>query len=290
MAPMPGLDFQDADLDQHLDAPKEAFFDNEHASVVGLMFELFSKTGTATWYKKSVEYFMAYLITEIAATPNHIRQGGNAPQFGKAYQLVVQDLKDRRYLQFQRNESVKLVREYLSCIDELTTVGIILTNTITMLENLLKQIEKYEQEDPDAKPDNPEGESTTDRVKWAMAIVKEESILIQELLADLRQSLTALFQLRSIEQNELAIVADIQNKAILVFTGVTIIFLPLSFFTSYYGMNLRGIIDTAKSETYFWKVCGTVGFCIILIVSLYAFRHKLRSRVMIRMKAQEHMV
>lgn len=43
--------------------------------------------------------------------------------------------------------------------------------------------------------------------------------------------LTQLFQLRTIEQNELAIIAESNNKAILVFTVVTIIFLPLSFFT-----------------------------------------------------------
>lgn len=44
-------------------------------------------------------------------------------------------------------------------------------------------------------------------------------------------TLPQLFQLRTIEQNELAIIADSNNKAILVFTVVTIIFLPLSFFT-----------------------------------------------------------
>jgi hypothetical protein len=53
---------------------------------------------------------MVYLITEIAATPHHgefflqlltiipililfsVRQGCNAPKFGKAYQIIVQDL------------------------------------------------------------------------------------------------------------------------------------------------------------------------------------------------------
>ena len=82
-----------------------------------------------------------------------------------------------------------------------------------------------------------------------------------------------LFQLRSIEQNDLAIVADSQNKAILIFTGVTIVFLPLSFCASYFGMNLKGIIDTNRSERYFWELCGTVGLLIVLSVSAYAFRH-----------------
>lgn len=89
-------------------------------------------------------------------------------------------------------------------------------------------------------------------------------------------SLLQLFQLRSIEQNELAIVSDSQNKAILVFTGVTIVFLPLSFFTSYYGMNLAGIVNTAKTETYFWTVCGTAAILIVLLVAFGAFRHRLK--------------
>ena len=99
-----------------------------------------------------------------------------------------------------------------------------------------------------------------------------------------------LFQLRSIEQNDMAIVSDSQNKAILVFTGVTIVFLPLSFFTSYFGMNLSGVVNTAKTEKYFWKVCGSVAFAIVLFVTLGAFRHNLR-RVLRRMgKAHAAMV
>jgi Mg2+ and Co2+ transporter CorA len=85
-----------------------------------------------------------------------------------------------------------------------------------------------------------------------------------------------LFQLRSIEQNELAIVSDSQNKAILVFTGVTIVFLPLSFFTSYYGMNLKGIIDTGLTQGYFWRVCGSIAFAIVLVIAFGAFRHRLK--------------
>ena len=97
-----------------------------------------------------------------------------------------------------------------------------------------------------------------------------------------------LFQLRSIEQNELAIVADSQNKAIVLFTGVTIVFLPLSFFTSYYGMNLNGIATTDKDETWFWEVCGTVALVIVCIVSLYAFRHSVLARLVNRRQVKAY--
>ena len=74
--------------------------------------------------------------------------------------------------------------------------------------------------------------------------------------------------------------ADSKQKAIFVFTAVTIVFLPLSFFTSYFGMNLKGIVGTDHTEVYFWKVCGSVSMAIILIVSLLAFRHLIRHRML----------
>jgi len=43
MAPGPGVDFLDVHLEKHLDRPKDAFFDNEDCSAIGLMFELFPK-------------------------------------------------------------------------------------------------------------------------------------------------------------------------------------------------------------------------------------------------------
>jgi len=44
------------------------------------------------------------------------------------------------------------------------------------------------------------------------------------------------------------------GKAILVFTLVTAIFLPLSFVTSYLGMNTADIRDMANTQTLFWKI------------------------------------
>jgi len=62
----------------------------------------------------------------------------------------------------------------------------------------------------------------------------------------------------------------------MVFTVVTVIFLPLSFFTSYYGMNLKDVANTVHDQGYFWKVCGTATVLIVLFTALSAFRHKLR--------------
>lgn len=77
----------------------------------------------------------------------------------------------------------------------------------------------------------------------------------------------------------MAIVADSQNKAVLLFTGVTVVFLPLSFFTSYFGMNLRGVADTDKDENYFWALCGSIAFFMVLVVVGYAFRRDMKRRM-----------
>ncbi len=57
------------------------------------------------------------------------------------------------------------------------------------------------------------------------------------------------------------------------------VFLPLSFFTSYFGMNLQGITNTDKGEGYFWEVCGVAGFLIVILTSCWAFRRELLDRM-----------
>lgn len=84
--------------------------------------------------------------------------------------------------------------------------------------------------------------------------------------------------------------ADTQNKAIFIFTTITIIFLPLSFFTSYFGMNLQGIVDTDRTEKDFWKVCGSVSIAIILVVGLYAFRYTVQPQTWVFRKQRETLI
>ena len=66
--------------------------------------------------------------------------------------------------------------------------------------------------------------------------------------------------------------SESNNKAILVFTVTTIIFLPLSFVTSYLGMNTSDLRNMQSRQTLFW-VIGTpvaVGvFCIALLAAFY---------------------
>ena len=180
-----------------------------------------------------------------------------------------------------RDETVKLVRDYLNCMDELTRIRDILEKKVELFQAMILDFENFETDDFKAgkKPDNPSGETAQERLTFAHNMVKAQHNSIERLVGDAKGSMDALFQLRSIEQNELAIVSDSQNKAIMVFTGVTIVFLPLSFFTSYYGMNLTDIVNTTHNQGYFWKVCGSIAFLIVLFVVLGAYRHHFRRMV-----------
>ncbi|KAL9111669.1 MAG: hypothetical protein Q9227_003943 [Pyrenula ochraceoflavens] len=62
---------------------------------------------------------------------------------------------------------------------------------------------------------------------------------------------------------------EANNTAILVFTTVTIIFLPLSFVSSYFGMNTITGKSTSQSE--FWEIAVPVTFVILIIALIVAY-------------------
>ncbi|KAJ5375421.1 hypothetical protein N7517_007427 [Penicillium concentricum] len=63
-----------------------------------------------------------------------------------------------------------------------------------------------------------------------------------------------------------------QGKAILVFTIVTVVFMPLSFVTSYLGMNTNDIRNMTSSQTLFWAISAPLTVGIITIVLVVAFQ------------------
>ena len=90
--PAMGVNYIDKDLKTHLKEPPEGQFDNADASVLSQVWKMFSTKGIDEWHQNTVEWFMIYLITELAATPHTLSQGYNAPSLPMAYHLIVQDL------------------------------------------------------------------------------------------------------------------------------------------------------------------------------------------------------
>ena len=85
---------------------------------------------------------------------------------------------------------------------------------------------------------------------------QQELTVSQSHLATQQQSL-AIDEARS---------SRVQSRSVMIFTAITIIFLPLSFFKSYFGMNVTDIVNTNHTSSYFWIVAGPVSGVIVLAI------------------------
>ncbi|KAL8635932.1 MAG: hypothetical protein Q9228_006622 [Teloschistes exilis] len=220
--------------------------------------------------------FMVWIITELIVSPHGFRSG-NIPEIRDAYRPIVRDLKSRRPLGLKHLGTVDLVRKYVTCLDEISQIHDICHQHLRFLSKLMldcKSIERYAA-DQEESVEYEEEESSTDRVSFATGFLQETYDQLPLISKDLRSSLDVIFQLKTIEQNELAILAESNNKAILAFTIVTIIFLPLSFFSGYFGMNLQGVVNTERTERYFWAVCGTATVCVVSATIIFGFKDRL---------------
>lgn len=65
---------------------------------------------------------------------------------------------------------------------------------------------------------------------------------------------------------------DDNSKAIFVFTIVTILFLPMSFVASFFGMNVIGINATATTLKHFWVVSLPLTFGVVIPCSIIALK------------------
>ena len=99
---------------------------------------------------------------------------------------------------------------------------------------------------------------------------------LAQLVENLQRELVDLKDLRENSNSLVTRTVQLVNirledhgKAILVFTIVTIIFLPLSFVSSFFGMNFSDIRNMSQTQSLFWIVAasvtaGVVGFSVLL--------------------------
>lgn len=92
MSPAAGVDYLNTNLPHFLDMSRKELCQETFASATAQVFLEFSETGTQTWFRKTVEWFLVYLITEVAVTPHNIRQGYSVPSLMDAYDSIVHEL------------------------------------------------------------------------------------------------------------------------------------------------------------------------------------------------------
>lgn len=136
------------------------------------------------------------------------------------------------------------------------------------------------------------------RTKSTYQQLSDSNILdpISQVLDNLSRELTDLVELR--DNTDRLVTRTIQlvnirledhGKAILVFTVVTIIFLPLNFVSSFFGMNFADIRDTTQTQWLFWAValCVTAGVVALSLFVAFSGRVLLEKAIIWRDKRRE---
>jgi Mg2+ and Co2+ transporter CorA len=110
---------------------------------------------------------------------------------------------------------------------------------------------------------------------------RREEKFINDLILDILKQLQDYDELRkralrlTIENVQLVETEQDENStAILLFTIVTIIFLPLTFVTAFFGMDLV-MRSTGSSTTHFWVVAGPLTAGVAIFCGIIKYRTKL---------------
>lgn len=107
-------------------------------------------------------------------------------------------------------------------------------------------------------------------------------LLIQLRVLDQQDLAVAQSQI-AVSQQQLALeeakTARSQSRSVFIFTAITVVFLPLSFFTSYFSMDVATILESSYNSRYFWAISGPISVFIILSVFAVA-RYASRAKVL----------
>ncbi|KAK3657824.1 hypothetical protein LTR56_002203 [Elasticomyces elasticus] len=201
------------------------------------------------------------------------------------------------HLQYRlhRAPSTKLVMDLIACQEELNVVIQITQQQIDMLVSLQALLESNTGPQPTSQQASPvsqrpisagyRGYAEMDawtaprhRATYRQISASQLSDPMAQVLDNLQRELVDLHDLR--DNTDRLVTRTIQlvnirledhGKAILVFTVVTIVFLPLNFVSSFFGMNFVDIRNMDRTQGLFWLVAVCVTFGVVAASLFLAF-------------------
>ncbi|KAG4412168.1 hypothetical protein IFR04_014687 [Cadophora malorum] len=102
-----------------------------------------------------------------------------------------------------------------------------------------------------------------------MILLSSRQVELDTLIERMEQQLQNLTTLEQRARHRIEVREEDNRKTIFVLTVIAAIFLPLSFITSYLGMNTADIRDMDKSQTIFWIV-SVPTTVVVLVLALLA--------------------
>ncbi|RAK96319.1 uncharacterized protein BO80DRAFT_366606 [Aspergillus ibericus CBS 121593] len=193
---------------------------------------------------------------------------------GRPMSAAERDERDNKVARRNR-EDLSTLLELRDIVDELGTILKLLeqqTATVTAMTS-------YFEQKGCGKVFIESALSRLDEYRSQVLDMRENATLAQkavENLLDLKQKQASVDESR-LARWEAEVTQD-QSRSVMVFTIFTIIFLPLSFFTSLFGINAREWSGTPENLTLgeMLYIAGPASFAIIVIALLIAFNERLR--------------
>ncbi|KAL8787731.1 MAG: hypothetical protein Q9213_002051 [Squamulea squamosa] len=174
---------------------------------------------------------------------------------------VLEERLEQLALQVEKHSSRRLLQRLNALEEEVDIIGDIICQQTDVLEQLRHCL------DPEAfeKP----------TMARKMRFVFEEPE-IETVVAHLKEQLRCCEELRTrvinlqVENVQLVeTLADDNSRAIFVFTFITVLFLPLSFVATFFGMNLAGIADSTSKVSDFWYIAVPFTVGILVLCALF---------------------
>ncbi|KAL9059162.1 MAG: hypothetical protein Q9162_001380 [Coniocarpon cinnabarinum] len=173
---------------------------------------------------------------------------------------------DRLQYRLYRAPSTKLVLDLLQLQDELSIIESITKSQIEIVMKLEQQVAaQWRTTAPSTglSPQQPATFVSGDPAGISGRLKTELQDLI-ELRTNTNELVNRTVQLVNIRLED-------HGQAILVFTIVTVIFLPLSFLSSFFGMNVSDIRDMQSSQWLFWTCAASLTIAVVGISTFLAF-------------------
>ncbi|KAF1933281.1 uncharacterized protein M421DRAFT_415626 [Didymella exigua CBS 183.55] len=185
----------------------------------------------------SPEYVCGWLMRRLLVKPleNSMTVSDMYREYLSTIQFQVNHRPGKRLLR-----SINLLQEEIAALQEVNTQqSKLISNYMSVLDD-----ETYEKDIPGRRAMFPYERMLLESCRDSLKMTDQEYRYLLARCGPLSDSTK-----QSLEINE-----EDHGKAIMVFTIVTVIFLPLSFVTSFLGMNTTDIRDMDSSSTLFWVI------------------------------------
>lgn len=107
-----------------------------------------------------------------------------------------------------------------------------------------------------------------------LALINKRCFQSAQRLGALEQLVRRVNRLTDDTKTSVEINDDDHGKAILVFTIVTLVFLPLSFVASFLGMNTADIRNQTANQTLYWIIALPVTAGVVIIALVIGYKYE----------------